>query len=114
MDLSGHIVSELDQNNCREVQAREVIDAWVSKGYSLRQIITDALIGYGNNKNQSVEIDTLLKQLRELINQGANRQLQESSEGNDHTLPGSFLGGIRKSMKEGLEVKNDFNTTHDL
>ena len=33
----------LDENNPREAQAREVIDAWVSKGYSLRHILTEAL-----------------------------------------------------------------------
>ena len=36
----------LDENNPREAQAKEVIDAWVSMGFSLRQIIIDTLISY--------------------------------------------------------------------
>jgi hypothetical protein len=34
------------ENNPREAQAREVIDAWVTQGYSLRHIIVCALISY--------------------------------------------------------------------
>ena len=34
----------LDDDNPREAQARGVIKAWMGEGYSLRHIITDALL----------------------------------------------------------------------
>ena len=42
----------LDENNPREAQAREVINAGAEDGYSLRYIVTEALLGldYFNNK----------------------------------------------------------------
>lgn len=36
----------LDENNPREAQAREVIEAWVEEGYSLRYAVVEALITY--------------------------------------------------------------------
>ena len=34
----------LDNNNPREAQAREVMEAWADEGYSLRQVVVDALL----------------------------------------------------------------------
>lgn len=41
----------LSDENLREAHAREVIDVWISKGYSLRHTITEALIRYADNRN---------------------------------------------------------------
>jgi hypothetical protein len=96
----------LNNDNPREIQAGEVINAWISKGYSLRQILTEALIRYRNNEDRGEEIDMLVKQLRELMNQSVNKVLQESVKDNDmEVLPSNFLDGIRKSMKSGVGTK---------
>jgi hypothetical protein len=95
----------LDENNPREAQAREVIDAWVSKGYALRQVITDALLSISKDGEQSEDLDILLEQLRELVNQGFNKPILESTEGNKQILSTSFLNGIRKAKKDGLEAE---------
>ena len=57
----------LDAENPREAQAREVIDVWVSKMYSLRHILTDALIGYGCHGDTTKEWDKVYDQITELV-----------------------------------------------
>lgn len=37
---------KLNDDNPREAQAREIIEAWVEERYSLRHIITEALLIY--------------------------------------------------------------------
>lgn len=46
----------LREDNPREVQAQDVIEAWISEGYSLRHILTEALLQYDNNGNHLEEI----------------------------------------------------------
>ena len=57
----------LDENNPREAQAREVIDAWVTQGYSLRHQIVDVLISFQDKMSQQKSYDELLKQIESLI-----------------------------------------------
>jgi hypothetical protein len=45
----------LDSENPREALAMDVINTWVSQGYSLRQILTDALINYQDKGNDERE-----------------------------------------------------------
>lgn len=45
----------LSDDNFREAQAREVIDAWVGEGYSLRPVVVDALLAY--KKDELVQDD---------------------------------------------------------
>ena len=46
----------LDSDNPREAQAIEVIDNWVSQGYSLRNLLTEALIKRGINQDNSSKL----------------------------------------------------------
>jgi hypothetical protein len=45
----------LDSENPREALAMDVINTWVSQGYSLRRILTDALINYQDKGNDERE-----------------------------------------------------------
>jgi hypothetical protein len=94
----------LDENNPREAQAREVIDAWVSKGYSLRHIIVDALNIYNKKKISSDEGGVLLKKLESLLVQYAKSESQEDV--GIHTmvqLSPHFVEGISNSVKSGIK-----------
>ena len=57
----------LDADNPREAQAMEVINAWVSQGYSLRHILAEALIKNGNIRENSKQLDETIDRLSELI-----------------------------------------------
>lgn len=56
----------LREDNPREVQAKEVVEAWISQGYSLRYILTEALIQYGNKGEYNEAIGDLVEELRQL------------------------------------------------
>ena len=58
----------LDENNLREAQAREVIDAWVSQGYSLRYVMSEALLMLESRDTNEANLKFFLEEIRELIN----------------------------------------------
>ena len=47
----------LNDDNPREAQAREEIKAWVKEGYSLRYIITEALLIDFDNKTRAFNVE---------------------------------------------------------
>jgi vacuolar-type H+-ATPase subunit D/Vma8 len=91
----------LDENNPREAQAREVIEAWVSKGYSIRSTLTEALIRF-DEKHSPKEMDSILEQLQDMVNQLMQRTLPESCESEEAiSLQVDFLESVKKSIKPG-------------
>jgi len=92
----------LDENNPREAQAREVIDAWVEKGYSLRHIIIEALIIYHNQDSQNSELEEILERITHLL--GIMTEGRESIKVLRETLPETFVGAISKSVKSGIRI----------
>ena len=90
----------LDTNNPREDQAREVIEAWVEDGYSLRRIIVDALINYDQSNSYSREVDPVLEKLQFIL-----LSLEEAIPGDKRrtVLSTSFLDSIKNSAKSGLK-----------
>jgi len=57
----------LSDDNPREAQAMEVIETWVSEGYSLRQVIVDVLLSYKKTEEGHDELESILEQLQDLI-----------------------------------------------
>ena len=95
----------LCEDNPREVQAEEIIETWISQGYSLRHILTDALIQYGDNGNRSGEITGLIEQLRDLLKPTANKQtLEDNSVVDTHQLSSHFIDAIKKSVRSGEKI----------
>ena len=93
----------LDENNPREAQAKKVIDAWVSKGYSLRHIIIEALIFYHNQDSQNSELEEILEKIAHLL--GTTTEGGESVKVIQETLPETFVGAISKSVKTGIRME---------
>jgi len=93
----------LDENNPRETQAREVIIVWLEKGYSLRQIIVDALISYHNKDNHNSELEGILGKISQLLE--TSNEGRESSKIVQGTLPEAFVGSISKSVKSGIKME---------
>jgi hypothetical protein len=94
----------LDENNPREAQAREVIDAWASKGYSLRHLIIEALINFGNDKTSS-KLEVMLEKVVNIISQLEREDLQPNSEKDNQTqLSAEFVNSIGKSVKRGIKT----------
>lgn len=57
----------LSANNPREAHAREMIPSWMEAGYSLRQIIVDALINYNHSNSNSRELNPVMERLQFLL-----------------------------------------------
>jgi len=95
----------LDENNPREAQAREVIDAWVFKGFSLRYTLTEALILF-KGKDGNSDLHDVLGQLREVISELGNEQSKGTEDKNKIIeVSPLFLSAIKKSAKSGLRSK---------
>jgi len=95
----------LCEDNPREVQAEQIIETWISQGYSLRHILTDALIQYDNSGNRSEEITVLIEQLRDLLKPTAKKQPVEDNLAADKPeLSSHFIDAIRKSVRLGEKI----------
>jgi len=65
----------LSDNNPREAQAREVIETWVKEGYSLRQVVVEALLAYRKDEIELDGFQSILAQIQELISTQQNQQV---------------------------------------
>lgn len=96
----------LSDENPREAQAREVIDALVSQGYSLRHILTDALIRYGDKGNPTSGWDKVYDQLSEIVRELENGGVKNQSKHNRSALSPGFVEAMKKSAKDGKSFHN--------
>ena len=92
----------LDADNPREAQAIEAIDTWVSKRYSLRYILAEALINGRNNQNNSQKLSEYIDRLTALVQEidngrGSNERRDEITK-----LPMAFTDAMKKSAKRGM------------
>ena len=97
----------LDDNNPREIQAREVIKAWISKGYSLRHILTEALTSFNETNNSHDGVNDLIDQLRLIIERSSSVKMETKGESKDENplpLSSTFMSELCKSMKVGIRI----------
>lgn len=85
----------LDSNNPRETQAREVIESWISQGYSIRFLVTESLISYANHENMNNDIYLLMDQLRNLIENIGNGRIFNTPNAMKDPLSPSFIDAIK-------------------
>jgi hypothetical protein len=101
--MSEVISFRLDKDNPREAQARTVLKAWADKGYSVRHVLTEALLAYhGSHKDMDVhELSAKLDQMYKLLQQ--NRAPSISLE-KDVGLSDRFLVSIKNASKPGVSL----------
>jgi hypothetical protein len=93
----------LDENNPREAKAKETIDTWLEKGYSLRYIVAEALLKYPDENSNGRNLDHVLERLELLAKSFQNQVVTEKprQEGAP-TLSSSFIASVKESVKEGI------------
>jgi hypothetical protein len=96
----------LSEDNPREIKATEVMKAWISQGYPLRYILTEALIGLGN-KGDSIEgmekfFDRLIPVIERLVN--GEVDIRNGSGDLNSALQESFIASVIKSAKQDLNT----------
>lgn len=95
----------LDSDNYRESQAMDVINAWVSQGYSLRNIVTDALIRYGENGESMNMWERLYDQLIDIAKQLENGLVEKEPVREKLHLSQNFVAATKQGAKEGIRSK---------
>ena len=92
----------LNIKNPREAQAKDVIDNWVSQGYSLRYILTEALINFPGNGNQENRWESIYNQLSDLVRELDKRVVNQESRNKKSSLSQEFIVAMKKAAKPGI------------
>jgi hypothetical protein len=111
--MSEVISFRLNQDNPREAQALEVLRTLCSDGYSIRQIITDALLKLYASKSKPMtivldELNETLSQVNLLLDQiGNGGHSKFTKRDNNQTCSGltdTFIASVRKTARSGLKL----------
>ena len=99
--MSEVISFRLDRDNPREAQARAVLKARVDKGYSVRHVLTEALLTYyGSQSDKDIQdLSMKLDQISQMLQQnGVPPPLNERKV----ELSDRFMASIKKAAKPGV------------
>ena len=96
----------LSGDNPREIKAREMIETRISQGYSLRQILTDALIADGSNQKETNGLNKYIDRLSNLIQVLENGGESNKKNENDSMLSPSFVKSVKISAKQGISSRH--------
>lgn len=95
----------LNDDNPREIQAREVIEAWISKGFSLRQAIVESLLATSNDDNSGKDVSQLIKKVEMLLEKVDQGSISLGShEKINKSLPPAFIDAISETIKRGEKL----------
>jgi hypothetical protein len=100
----------LSDQNPREAQAREVIDAWVRQGYSLRHILTEALLLLYRQENstQTGDFSEMIDRLSRLVDKLEGRiDIIQPVQLENAELSESFLSATKAAIKPGMRINSE-------
>ena len=111
--MSEVISFRLNKSNPRESQALEVLSRWVTQGYSLRFVITKALLEMDHpgadleTRQGGHDWDSVFGQFRQFIEILKENHLDPLT-GSNHdmelpTLPENVLASIKQGVKPGIK-----------
>lgn len=111
----SHVFSfRLDPNNPHEALAFEVILTWQSKGYSIRQIMTEALEKLNGESNlayicQYDQMNEKLEEILEFLRSNQDPQFEglvsQEREGQPKKLSNPFLASVKLVVQPGLRME---------
>ena len=111
--MSEVISFRLDATNPREAQAREVLRSWYAQGYSVRHIITEALLKVDEESEQVTdialaELNETLGRVGQLLEQMQNRGYTtvaaEAAGQAQEALSGAFVASVKSAAKPGIRI----------
>lgn len=91
----------LNDENPREARAREVIEAWVEEGYSLRYVIVEALVSFKKEGLRQGDVNSLVEKLQDLI---LSIDKSETAQLSEVSLSNSFLDAMKQSVRDGMRA----------
>ena len=102
----------LREDNHREARALKLLDEWIEQGYTLRFIITEALLKLdhpGSNLKTDQDdrpLDIVLEQIKLLIESavtdGHKPIIKQKPDTEAHSLSEKFLTSVRLASKPGI------------
>ena len=111
--MSEVVSFRLDAANPREAQAREVLRSWYAQGYSVRHIITEALLKLDEEPEQAtelalVELTEMLGRVSQLLEQMQNGHYaappEEPEEPSQATLRDAFVASVKNAARPGMKL----------
>jgi hypothetical protein len=111
--MSKVISFRLNRNNLREAQALEVLGAWSAEGYSIRYILTEALLKLSDFNPEHTaamlnEAKMTLSQVSQLLELFGNDDLirieKRVGYPSNAGLNDNFVASVKKSVKLGIKL----------
>ena len=112
--MSEVISFRLNKNNPRETQALMILEAWCSKGYSVRYVITEALLKLNDPNKELIASDVLQglnatlehisNQLKQIGNGENLLKIGQADKAEPSGLTDKFLSSIKKAAKPGIRA----------
>ncbi len=113
--MSEVISFRLDKSNKREADAFEILEAWCSKGFSVRHVMTEALLKLGDPGLESSQnptnpdLNIVLTKVNILLDQIENRGLPtiNKPEGEivHSSLAENFVSSVKMAVKPGMRIE---------
>jgi len=107
--MSRVISFRLDQDNPREAEALAILLDWLSRGFSTRHTITEALLQLDSENYKATDngaLNVLYQQIKELLASIETRSsLDDAKDDNSskEELSDEFVTSILKAAKPGLK-----------
>jgi hypothetical protein len=114
--MSEVISFRLDQDNPREARAREVLRAWYAQGFSVRHILTEALLALEDSKAQDEEttfaldeVNRALHQVIQMLERMQNGRYVAAATGDDGQQPkaaltDTFVASVKSAARPGMKL----------
>jgi hypothetical protein len=108
--MSRMIGFRLDPANPREARALDVLEAWQEQGYSLRHVLTEALLRLDEDEasNTVSVLQETLAQLTQLLEELRDRPYTIPAAPVDSlshaALTDAFIGSVRQAARSGLKL----------
>ena len=111
--MSEVVSFRLDAANPREAQAREVLRSWYAQGYSVRHILTEALLRLDEESEQATELSLVdlnqtLGRVSQLLEQMQNGHYtavaSATTEQSQEVLSDAFVASVKNTARPGLKI----------
>jgi hypothetical protein len=100
----------LESKNPREAQAEEVIEAWAKQGYSLRHIVTEALLLLGKHDVNATDLNDITEtvdRLSRLVDKLEDHfEIVKLDHPANAELSAAFLSSVKMSVKPGVKIND--------
>ena len=108
--MSAVVSFRLNDENPREAQAREVLNTWVNKGFSVRHVLTEALLAlerHEGSTTQAGDLTEVIERFAKLVDKlEKDHDSVQISQKAEPELRASFISSIKTAARPGLRLEN--------